>query len=59
MPPLEDLASLAPCSHEEADSRMLMHASHAAQHGYHKILIQMVDTDAVGRVCGTGAATRR
>ena len=28
--PLPDLASLAKCSHKEADSRMLLHASHAA-----------------------------
>ena len=46
-PPLLDLALLAPCSHEEADSRMLLHASHAANHGHHKILIKTVDTDVV------------
>ena len=33
--PLLDLALLAPCSHEEADSRMLLHVSHAANHGHH------------------------
>ena len=26
---------------------MLLHASHAAQHGHHKILIRTVDTDVV------------
>ncbi|KAG7178201.1 hypothetical protein Hamer_G004002 [Homarus americanus] len=41
---LPDLASIAPCNHEEADSRMLLHAS---QQGHHKILIQTVDTDIV------------
>ena len=46
-PLLSDLASLAPCNHEEADSRMLLHASHAAQHGHHAILIRTVDTDVV------------
>ena len=46
-PPLLDLALLAPCSHEEADSRMLLHVSHAANHGHHKILIKTVDTDVV------------
>ena len=46
-PPLHDVASLSPCSHEEADSRMLLHASHAAHCGHHKILIRTVDTDVV------------
>ena len=45
-PPLLVLALLAPCSHEEADSRMLLHVSHAANHG-HKILIKRVDTGVV------------
>jgi len=46
-PPLSDLSSLAPCTHEEADSRMQLHASHAARHGHHKIMIRRVDTDVV------------
>ncbi|KAL8586673.1 hypothetical protein ACOMHN_038659 [Nucella lapillus] len=46
-PLLPDLTSLAPCNHEEADSRMLLHASHAAQHGHHAILIRTVYTDLV------------
>ncbi|KAJ8395934.1 hypothetical protein AAFF_G00026420 [Aldrovandia affinis] len=47
-PLLPDLTSLtAPCNHEEADSRMLLHASHAGQHGHHAILIWTVDTDVV------------
>ena len=46
-PLLPDLTSLAPCIHEKADSRMLLHASHAAQHGHHAILIRTVDTDVV------------
>jgi len=46
-PLLPDLTSLAPCNHEEADSQMLLHASHAAQHGHHAILIRTVDTDVV------------
>jgi len=44
-PPLPDLSSLAPCTHEKADSRMLLHASHAARHGHHKIMIRTADTD--------------
>ena len=48
-PPLHDdhLVSLSPCSHEEADSHMLLHANHTAHHGHHKILIRTVDTDVV------------
>ena len=46
-PPLDDLASLSPCNHEEADSRMLLHVSHAAHCGHHKLLIRTVDTDVV------------
>ncbi|KAL8572182.1 hypothetical protein ACOMHN_049358 [Nucella lapillus] len=46
-PLLPDMTSLAPCNHEEADSRMLLHASHAAQHGHHATLIRTVYTDVV------------
>ena len=46
-PPLEDLTLLAPCNHEEADSRMLLHISHAATQGHHKILIRTIDTDVI------------
>ena len=46
-PPLPDLTSLQPCNHEEADSRMLLHASHAAKHGHHTVVIRTVDTDVV------------
>lgn len=45
--PLPDLHTLATCSHEEADSRMLLHVSHAAKHGHHRMLIRTVDTDVV------------
>ncbi|KAL7395390.1 hypothetical protein ABVT39_015644 [Epinephelus coioides] len=46
-PPLQDLSSIAPCTHEEADSRMLLHVAHAARNGHQKIMIQTVDTDVV------------
>ncbi len=47
-PELHDLDSLSPCNHEEAESRMLLHANHAALCGGHlKILIRTVDTDVV------------
>ena len=32
---LQNVHTLAPCSHDEVDSRMLQHVSHAAQHGHH------------------------
>ncbi len=46
-PPLQDTAALAPCNQEEADSRMMLHAAHAAYNGHKKILIRTVDTDVV------------
>jgi len=46
-PPPQDLISLSLYSHEEADSRMLLHAHHAAHHGHPIILIHIVDTDVV------------
>ena len=46
-PPLADLSSISPCTHEEADTRMLLHVAHAAQHGHQRIMIQTVDTDVV------------
>lgn len=46
-PPLPDQSSIAPCTHEEADSRMLLHVTHAARNSHQKIRIQTVDTDVV------------
>ncbi len=46
-PALSGVDLLSPCSHEEADSRMLLHASHAARQGHQKMLIRTVDTDVV------------
>ena len=40
-------AALDPCSHEEADTRMLLHAAHAAANGHARIMIKTVDTDVV------------
>ena len=42
-----DVSQLAPCTHDEADGRMLLHAYHAYQHGHRRILIQATDTDVV------------
>ena len=46
-PLLPDLTSLDLCNHEEADNRMLLHASHTAKHGHHSIVIRTVDTGVV------------
>ena len=42
-----DLTNLAPCSHEEADTRLLLHAADAVQKGYRKLCLRTVDTDVV------------
>ncbi len=45
--PSREAHMLAPCSHEEADTRMMVHAADAAASGYSSILIRSVDTDVV------------
>ena len=45
--PDADMANLAPCSHEEADTRLFLHAAHAVQKGYRKLCIRTGDTDVV------------
>jgi len=47
VPSQNDLHLFSPCSHEEADSRMMLHVAHAAQQGHQGILIRTVDTDVV------------
>ena len=42
-----DCTYIQPCNHEEADSRMFVHAYDAARNGYNKLLIRTVDTDVV------------
>ena len=39
------MASLAPCSHEEADTIMFAHVAEAAKRAYTKISSLTVDTD--------------
>ena len=39
--------SLSPCSHEEADTRLLLHVAHAVQKGIRRVAIRTVDTDVV------------
>lgn len=38
---------LDPCSHEEADTRMILHVAHAVANSYNHIMIRTVDTDVV------------
>jgi hypothetical protein len=44
---LIDKEGLAPCNHEEADTRMLVHAKHASKNSLKKIMIRTFDTDVV------------
>ena len=46
-PPLADLCSISPCTHKEADTRMLLHVAHASKNVHQRIMIQTVDTDVV------------
>lgn len=43
----QDVSAVAPCMHEEADTRILLHLQDAIQQGYSKALICTVDTDVV------------
>ncbi len=42
-----DLSNLSPCSQEEADTLLLLHAFNAVQKGSRKLLVRTVDTDVV------------
>lgn len=39
------------CSHEEADTRMLLHAKHAAENGEATVIIRSPDTDVIMLAC--------
>ena len=43
----QDVGHLAPCSHKEADTRILLHVGDAVKQGYTKVSIRTVDTDVV------------
>ncbi|KAL9954824.1 hypothetical protein ACROYT_G042404 [Oculina patagonica] len=45
--PRTDNSSLAPCTQEEADTRMLLHVQDAVNQGHKKILLRTVDTDVL------------
>ena len=44
---------LFPCTHEEADTRMLLNAADGARQGCKRILVRTVDTDVVVLVVST------
>ncbi len=42
-----EVSGLAPCTHEEADTRILLHVHDAVKEGYKKVSVCTVDTDDV------------
>ncbi|XP_072050461.1 LOW QUALITY PROTEIN: uncharacterized protein [Amphiura filiformis] len=42
-----DMTNLAPCNHEEADSRIMVHVADAIMLGFQRTLVRTVDTDIV------------
>ena len=44
---LSDVSRIDPCNHEEADTRVLLHALDGSMNGYSKVSIVTVDTDVV------------
>ncbi|KAK3728106.1 hypothetical protein QZH41_014263 [Actinostola sp. cb2023] len=46
-PPRDDTSTLSPCTQEEADTRMILHAADAIQQGYRKVVLRTVDTDVL------------
>ena len=41
------LDRISPCEHEEADTRLLLHASDVANQGMSRVIIRTADTDGV------------
>ena len=46
-PHLQDMSALSPCNHEEAGTRLLLHALDATKHGHKKLMIRTVDADVL------------
>ena len=55
---VRDVEYLHPCSHEEADTRILLHVAHCARQGLRKLVIRTVDTDVVVLAIGHSPALR-
>ena len=47
-----DFDTIMPCNNQEADSRIFLHLSHAAQQGHSKAFIRTVDSDVVSIAVG-------
>ncbi|MGH0163714.1 UNVERIFIED_CONTAM: hypothetical protein FKN15_045589 [Acipenser sinensis] len=43
----DDTSHLSPCSHEEADTRFLLHVADADKQSYTKVMVRTVDTDVL------------
>ena len=46
-PTRNNTTNLAPCTREEADARMILHAADAFQKGYRKIVLRTGDIDVL------------
>ena len=46
-----DLSALQSCNHEEADTRLLLHALEASRSGFKRLLTVTADTDVVLALC--------
>ena len=55
---MSDVEYLQPCSHEEADTPILLHVVHCARQGLRKLVIRTVDTDVVVLAIGHFPALR-
>ena len=42
-----DISKLSPCTHEEADTRLLLHAAECSRQGFNRVMIRTVDTDVM------------
>ena len=42
-----DLTSTVPCNHEEADTRVFLHATNMAENGHQRVVIRTVNTDVL------------
>ena len=42
-----DVSSMAPCSHEEADTRLFLHVADAVRKGFQKVMVPTGNTDVV------------
>ena len=46
-PPTVNISALSPCSREEADTRLILHASDCVSRGFPRIMVRTTDTDVV------------